>query len=165
MLRSNDVLRSAGGHLAARNAAADRALRDIFASIGDALPSPHATAFPLETGDGQKYVVQVLRLSPGLGMRSGCALKATAAVFVRKAELESACAADLIARTYNLTPAETRVLRAIVEIGGVPETAEALEIAEATVKTHLHRVFSKTGASRQADLVKLIAAFSNPLSG
>jgi hypothetical protein len=27
----------------------------------------------------------------------------------------------------------------------------------------LHRVFSKTGANRQADLVKLAAGFSNPL--
>ena len=36
-------------------------------------------------------------------------------------------------------------------------------IAETTVKTHLHRVFAKTGVSRQADLVKLAAGFSNPL--
>jgi hypothetical protein len=28
----------------------------------------------------------------------------------------------------------------------------------------LYRVFSKTGASRQADLVKLAAGFSNPLA-
>ena len=46
---------------------------------------------------------------------------------------------------------------------GVPETADALGIAETTVKTHLHRVFAKTGVSRQADLVKLAAGFSNPL--
>jgi DNA-binding CsgD family transcriptional regulator len=32
------------------------------------------------------------------------------------------------------------------------------------VKTHLHRVFAKTGASRQADLVKLAAGFSSPLT-
>ena len=53
---------------------------------------------------------------------------------------------------------------AIVEVGGVPETAAALGVAETTVKTHLHRVFSKTGASRQADLVKLAAGFSSPLA-
>ena len=48
--------------------------------------------------------------------------------------------------------------------GGVPETSETLGIAETTVKTHLYRVFSKTGASRQADLVKLAAGFTNPLT-
>jgi DNA-binding CsgD family transcriptional regulator len=31
------------------------------------------------------------------------------------------------------------------------------------VKTHLGRLFEKTGTSRQADLVKLVAGFSNPL--
>jgi hypothetical protein len=35
-------------------------------------------------------------------------------------------------------------------------------VAETTVKTHLYRVFSKT--SRQADLVKIAAGFSNPLA-
>jgi DNA-binding CsgD family transcriptional regulator len=52
---------------------------------------------------------------------------------------------------------------ATVDIGGVPDVADALGIGEATVKTHLHRVFGKTGATRQADLVKLVASFANPL--
>ena len=53
---------------------------------------------------------------------------------------------------------------AIVHVGGVPETAEALGIAETTVKTHLARVFGKTGLNRQADLVKLVAGFQGPLA-
>jgi len=53
---------------------------------------------------------------------------------------------------------------AIVHVGGVPETAEALGIAETTTKTHLHRVFAKTGTSRQADLVHLAAGFASPLA-
>ena len=72
---------------------------------------------------------------------------------------------EVIAQTYKLTPAEQRVLLAIVEVGGVPETAEALGIAETTVKTHLYRLFDKAGVGRQADLVKLVASFANPLSG
>jgi DNA-binding CsgD family transcriptional regulator len=55
------------------------------------------------------------------------------------------------------------VLLAVVEVGGVPEVAEALGIAETTVKTHLSRLYQKTGAGRQADLVKIVAGFSNPL--
>jgi DNA-binding CsgD family transcriptional regulator len=58
-----------------------------------------------------------------------------------------------------------RVLLAIVEIGGVPEVAEALGIGDTTVRTHLGHLFEKTGAKRQADLVKLIAGFSSPLQG
>jgi DNA-binding NarL/FixJ family response regulator len=58
-----------------------------------------------------------------------------------------------------------RVLLAIVEVGGVPEVAEALGIAEFMVKTHLGRIYGKTDTGRQADLVKLVAGFSNSLVG
>jgi DNA-binding CsgD family transcriptional regulator len=58
---------------------------------------------------------------------------------------------------------ELRVLLAVVEVGGVPEVAEVLGIAETTVKTHLGHLYEKTGVRRQADLVKLVAGFSNPL--
>ena len=42
--------------------------------------------------------------------------------------------------------------------------ADALGIGEATVKTHLGRVYEKTGAQRQADLVRLVAGFASPLA-
>jgi DNA-binding CsgD family transcriptional regulator len=52
-----------------------------------------------------------------------------------------------------------------VEIGGVPEIAPILGIAEPTVRTHLRHIFEKTGTNRRADLVKVVAAYSNPFSG
>ena len=69
----------------------------------------------------------------------------------------------MIARRYALTPMELRVLLGIVDVGGVPECAEALGVAQTTVKWHLGHLFQKTGTARQADLVKLVAGFSNPL--
>ena len=72
---------------------------------------------------------------------------------------------EVIAQAYALTPTELRVLLAIVEIGGVPEVADVLGIAETTVKTHLGRLYEKTNTRRQADLVKLVAGFSSPLAG
>jgi DNA-binding CsgD family transcriptional regulator len=86
-------------------------------------------------------------------------------LFVHKAALEVASPPEAIAKTFKLTPSELRVLLAIVEVGGVPEAAEALGVGPGTVKTHLLRVFAKTGTSRQAELVKLVAGFSNPLVG
>ena len=56
-----------------------------------------------------------------------------------------------------------RMPLAIVEVGGVPEVAEALGIGESTVKTHLGRLYEKTGPRRQADLVKLFAGYTSPL--
>jgi len=64
-----------------------------------------------------------------------------------------------IAQELQLTPAELRVLFSIIEIGGVSEVADVLGISEATVRTHLHRLFEKTCTGRQADLVKLVASY------
>lgn len=82
---------------------------------------------------------------------------------LREALRPLASARSPASRAYKLTMAELRVLFAIVDVGGVPEVAEVLGIAATTVKTHLGNVFAKTGANRQADLVKLVAGFANPL--
>jgi DNA-binding CsgD family transcriptional regulator len=83
-------------------------------------------------------------------------------LFVTKASFESTAASDLIRKIFRLTPSETRVMLAIVEYGSIPEASRHLDVAESTVKTHLSQVFVKTSTHRQADLVKLIAAFSSP---
>ena len=64
-------------------------------------------------------------------------------------------------QSYGVTPSELRVLRAVVEeVGGLKAIAESLGISQATVKTHLHHLFQKTGTRRQADLVKLVMAMT-----
>lgn len=162
MLDADEFLRAVGGQLSTRNPGANHSLREIFAS-DDGMALAGDQAIPLNADDGARYVAHVLPLKTL--MRGGDApFKAAGALFVRKAELDSQSGGELVARTFGLTPAELRVLLAIVEVGGVPETAQTLGIAETTVKTHLHRVFAKTGSSRQADLVKLAAGCANPLA-
>jgi hypothetical protein len=46
----------------------------------------------------------------------------------------------------------------------LPYAAGALGLGAAAVKTHPHRLSAKTGSSRQADLVRLIACYSHPLT-
>jgi DNA-binding CsgD family transcriptional regulator len=84
-------------------------------------------------------------------------------VFVHKAALDSPPPQAVLAKLYKLTPTELRVLLGIVQVGGVPEVAEVLGIAETTVRTHLQQLFAKTGTKRQADLVKVVARYTNPL--
>ena len=86
-------------------------------------------------------------------------------MFVQKAPLDIPSPHEVIGKHYKLTPMELRVLFAIVQVGGVSEAAEALGIAASTVKTHLQRLFGKTGTERQADLVKLVASYISPLVG
>jgi DNA-binding CsgD family transcriptional regulator len=48
------------------------------------------------------------------------------------------------------------------DTGGIRDIARLLHLSEATVCTHLRRLFEKTGVRRQVDLVKLIADLSSP---
>ncbi|WP_445221635.1 helix-turn-helix transcriptional regulator [Bradyrhizobium sp. Pa8] len=164
LLAAADVIRSVAGQLVTSSAEANQMLREAFAARCDiALLAARDRAIPLLSPSGERYVAHILPLSSVLRNGSERGVDAAGALLLRKVSLGGQSYGELIARTFDLTPAELRVFLSIVEVGGVPETAAALGIAETTAKTHLHRVFAKTGVSRQADLVKLAAGFSNPL--
>jgi DNA-binding CsgD family transcriptional regulator/PAS domain-containing protein len=164
ILDADDVLRSVGRRLVARSPDANAALRGVFRDEAEvAAAAATGRKIQLTSSDGSHHFAHVIALPSLLRERSaGAAGGAVGALFVWKAKMDVRSCAGLIDRTFELTPAELRVLQSIVDVGGVPETADALGIAETTVKTHLHRVFAKTGTNRQADLVKLAAGFSNP---
>ena len=167
ILDAGDFLRSVCGRLVASDLAINAALREILvaANAGDAALGVKGIALPLTAHDGERYVAHVLPLTSGARREAGLAYNAVAALFIRKASLEPFSPPEVIGEMYKLTPSELRVLLAIVDIGGVPEVAAALGVAVTTVKTHLSRLFEKTGVARQADLVKLVAGFSTPLAG
>jgi DNA-binding CsgD family transcriptional regulator len=166
ILEASDFLRAVCGRLVAGDAPINAALREILAGTdgGDAAVGVKGIALPLTAHDGERYVAHVLPLTSGARRCAGLAYNAVAALFVRKVALEAASPPEIIGRMYKLTPTELRVLLAIVDIGGVPEVAAALGVAVTTIKTHLGRLFEKTGVGRQADLVKLVAGFSTPLA-
>src|SRR5258708_23766337 len=165
LLQERDFLRAVGGRLVAVEASTDQSLREIFAAAasGDNALGRKGIAVPLVALDGERYVGHLLPLTAGKRRDAGVKYEAVAALFVQKAALEMPSVPEVIAKTYKLTPTELRVLLAIVPVGGVPEVAATLGIGETTVKTHLGRLFDKTGSGRQADLVKLAAGFSGPL--
>jgi DNA-binding CsgD family transcriptional regulator/PAS domain-containing protein len=163
ILGAGDFLRSIDGRLVARDTKINRILRDIFADRGDLEIGSKGFALLLTAQEGECHVAHVLPMAGGARRRAGLPGAVVAAVFVCRTTLETPSSPDVIRRAYQLTPAELRVLLAIVNIGGVPEVATALGVADSTIKTHVGRLFDKTGAVRQADLVKLVAGFSTPL--
>jgi DNA-binding CsgD family transcriptional regulator len=165
MLKRASLLHVEGGRLVANDPQADQSLADTFAAAGngDAAVGIKGVAVPLIARDGERYVAHALPLTTGARRQAGTSYAAVAALFVHKAALDTPSPPEAIAKAYKLTPMELRVLLAIVEVGGVPEVAETLGIAATTVRTHLNQTYHKTGTNRQADLVKLVAAFSNPL--
>jgi DNA-binding CsgD family transcriptional regulator len=159
IINAGDVLLEVRRHLVASDPAANQALQRLITPCvhgGDA-------SVPMIGTDGQRYVAHVLQLSSDAHRCADLADQAIAALFVRKVALTISPNAEVIGKAFNLTPAELRVLLAIVERGSVPEASAALGIAASTVKTHLSRLFEKTGAARQADFVKLVAGYATPL--
>jgi DNA-binding CsgD family transcriptional regulator len=164
MLTQGSLLRVVEGKLVPLDASAEEALGKVYAMAeqGDTAVGVKGIAVPLMALDGERHVAHVLPLTSGARRRAGTSYAAAAALFVQKAALDTPSPQELIVKLYKLTPSELRVLLAIVQVGSAAEAAEMLGIAESTAKTHLHRLFAKTGAKRQADLVKLVAGYASP---
>jgi len=62
----------------------------------------------------------------------------------------------LLEQLYQLTPTEARVACAVVEGQGLKRSAQQLGIGVSTARTHLCRVFEKTGTRRQGELIRLL---------
>jgi DNA-binding CsgD family transcriptional regulator len=164
LLGSGHVVRNAAGRLAASNQEAERALREALAAAGggEAAIGVCNTAIPLSTLPEQRWLAHVLPLTLGMRLQAGASVSAVAAVLVRKTSFDTTLPLEILAKLYKLTARELSVLHGVIEIGGVPEIAEALGVSEGTVRSHLKSLFDKTGAHRQVDLVKLIAAHASP---
>jgi DNA-binding CsgD family transcriptional regulator/PAS domain-containing protein len=148
MLDAADVLRAEKGRLVVNDLQTSQVLVDTFASAGngDAALGVKGIGVPLLSRNGERHVANVLPLTSGARRLAGASYAAVAALFVHKAALDTPSPPEVIAKAYRLTPTELRVLLAVVEIGGVPEVAEALGIAETTVKTHLGPFTKKLAA-------------------
>jgi DNA-binding CsgD family transcriptional regulator len=85
---------------------------------------------------------------------------ATVAVFVHPAGRPGA--PEIAGQAFRLTKAEQRVLASVADGGSVAEVAARIGISTTTVKTHLQRIFAKTGTGRQTDLLRLVAGFAGP---
>jgi DNA-binding CsgD family transcriptional regulator/PAS domain-containing protein len=166
ILGAGDFLYDNGGWIGARDGDVDTSLHELLAAAeGDLNAGIQSMAIPLKAQDGAHYIVRALPLKTGARRLAGMTYSATTALFIRKVATGTQSSPEIIARAYGLTPAELRVLLAIVDVGGVPEVAAALGVAETTIKTHLANLFRKTGVGRQADLVKIVAGFSRSLGG
>jgi DNA-binding CsgD family transcriptional regulator len=165
MIGEAAALRARNGKLQAIDGKAEQTLSQSFSASasGDAFLGKHGIAVPLKGRDGQRFVAHVLPLTSGSRRTASAAYAAAATVFVRKAELELPSPPEAVAKEFGLTPAELRVLFAVIEVGSVSEVSAVLGVAETTVKTHLQHLFDKTATHRQAELVKLVAGFANAL--
>ena len=86
------------------------------------------------------------------------------AIFVQDPIVMPPLAGEAFAGLYGLTTSELSVLLAMAPGLCVKEAAETLGISENTVKTHLKHIHSKTGISKQTELLRLFMSATPPVS-
>jgi DNA-binding CsgD family transcriptional regulator/PAS domain-containing protein len=165
-----ETMFSAGGPIAARsgmlhanNVVSGRALLEAIARAAeeDVSLGGRGIGLPVAGALEPPAVAYVLPLSGGTAraaFRPACA-----AIFVSTTISASPLPEAVLTTLFDLTQAEARVL---LRIGGgatSAETAAALGVSENTLKTHLGRIYAKTGTKRQADLVGLLADLGAPI--
>jgi DNA-binding CsgD family transcriptional regulator/PAS domain-containing protein len=77
----------------------------------------------------------------------------------------AAQSADAMRRRFQFTPAEARVAVQAAEGRSAREIAANLKLSVNTVRHHRQMLLEKTGASRQADLVRMLVSGAEPEPG
>ena len=164
MFATGGPVRSVGGRLSAPGAGAGAELARVIdlARRDESGIGASGIGVPLVDSSAGPAVAHVLPLARG-DLRTRLLPQATAAVFVTGIDHAPPAEIGALAAAFGLTPAETRVLERLLRGMSLVETAAALGIAGQTAKTHLSRVFAKTGTSRQPDLVALVHRLLPPL--
>ncbi|MNT69412.1 Bacterial regulatory protein, luxR family [compost metagenome] len=62
----------------------------------------------------------------------------------------------MVRKLFDLTPAETALALVLADGMTLDEAAEALGTSKNTARAHLRAIFSKTGVTRQATLVRML---------
>jgi DNA-binding CsgD family transcriptional regulator len=81
---------------------------------------------------------------------------ASVVVLIEEPDRREAAPFDEFSKAHRLSPAEAGLAARLVGGLSLRQAAQAVGITQNTARTHLKHVFSKTGAKRQADLVRRV---------
>ncbi len=98
------------------------------------------------------HILPIARLGTGLSGLSAPRV----AIFVKESDTPRAIDRRAIVDAFGLTARESEVAALLAHGTDLPSIATALQMSYSTVRTHLLRVFEKTGVHSQAALVALL---------
>ncbi|MBL8200313.1 MAG: helix-turn-helix transcriptional regulator [Chromatiales bacterium] len=160
ILAADDGLALVNGELRAESAIAQAQLSLGLAAmlqvtLGRPVPAP-PTVLVARRASPQPYRVSFSALSP-LGEGSDFPRgSAVVAVIHDERRASGATVPALFRATYGLTHAEVRLCEALLAGQSLAEVATSLDVSRNTAKTHLARVFDKTGVRSQMALLRLL---------
>ncbi len=108
--------------------------------------------------------VRVATFAPVPGEKAE-SLMAPVRIMVIMTELNQDVRDDLVAfaALYKLTPAETRVLKHLLQLQSTHEIAESLQVCMSTLRTQMKALFAKTHTKNQRELIRF--CLSHPRMG
>jgi DNA-binding CsgD family transcriptional regulator len=160
MLAAGDPIRVTGDQLELSTELIPGAFGRAIAAAGEVGSGGKGTGVPARRLNGDPLTVQVMPLERRAG--SDTPASAVAALFISEATGGAPTPPDILAVMFDLTPAESRVFTLAVEGGELAGIGEQLSITPATVKTHLARIYHKTGKNSRAGLVQLAHEIAPP---
>ena len=167
LLCTHEALNIAQGRVTARSTAADAALQVALARCLEGLrqASPGVEDITLPRDGRRPLVLNVVPAGERCADRLDPELRVAAILIVADPDVRPWPRLEGFLHAYGLTPAEGRVLNAVIDGDGLDRIADRLGVGRATVKTHLNRILAKTGTTRQNELVRLVAGTLAPLRG
>jgi DNA-binding CsgD family transcriptional regulator len=153
MLDSADGLRLAGRHLAASTLAETRDLQRLLASARE--HPKRVTAMCLSRPSGRRKLAAVVRGFPLAEVADGRA-GPMVAIFLRDPDAAAEPAHDIARQLFDFTPAEAQLAIELLNGLSLDEAAGKLGILRNTGRAHLRAIFSKTGVTRQSELVRVL---------
>lgn len=109
----------------------------------------------MKTGESEGVEIGILVRSVPPSRYQGNASPAVA-IYVAETSQRQLISDRFLATLFGLTPTEAFLTTLLVSGYSLCEAAEKLDVTENTVRGYLKRIFSKTGANRQAELVRLV---------
>jgi len=163
MLAARDPLESRKGSLVLHDKDAACALqRALDAVSNEAALGARGIGIPVRRAGGAPCIIHMLPLRSD-ELRSRFGQRASAALFVVPAAAPIEAPMAALTLLHDLTPAEARVYDLLVRGMTLRAISERIGIAPSTVKTHVLRLYAKTGCRRQVDLIALARDLSLPL--
>ncbi|MGH6822565.1 MAG: helix-turn-helix transcriptional regulator [Methylocella sp.] len=154
---TNYVRWRAHDRVSLKDRAADNLLCDAIAAFD--LAGGAVRSFPVR--DAGAKAMMVAHVVPIRLSARDVFVRCAAALVLTPVTLPQAPPVELVQSLFDLTPAEARVARSVASGETIEAIASARGLSRKTIRTHLQRIFEKTGCNRQADIVALLTAISS----
>ena len=157
-LAASDGLLVQGDRLRASVSADDRKLQMAIRALSKTIAEgqmPAARAISLGRPSGKRNLGVLIRPVEGVcdaGYGAGVCL----ALCIRDPSAVAPMEGNLMRDLFDLTPAEAAVAGRLTAGLSLEDAASSLDISRNTARAHLRSIFSKSGISRQTELVRLM---------